>query len=189
MSRPLPRLLALLPVVTASLLVGCGAEPRTKELSAPRPSLVLITLDTTRADRIGAYGHSLARTPTIDGLAAQGARFDRAYAVVPLTTPSHASMLSGVYPTRHGVHNNGDAVLPDRFVTLAERLQAQGWRTGASLSATWTGEAGVTAGAFRPSRAPPVPAQEWQAAHWSRYSSAPRLTSTASTSTSSRPTT
>ncbi|MBK9644611.1 MAG: sulfatase-like hydrolase/transferase [Deltaproteobacteria bacterium] len=135
MSRPVPRLLALLPVVTASLLVGCGAEPRSKELSAPRPSLVLITLDTTRADRIGAYGHSLARTPTIDGLAAQGARFDRAYAVVPLTTPSHASMLSGVYPTRHGVHNNGDAVLPDRFVTLAERLQAQGWRTGASLSA------------------------------------------------------
>ena len=135
MPRPLPRLLAPLSLLQLALLSGCGAEPPSVERAAPRPSLVLITLDTTRADRIGAYGHSLARTPTLDGLAAQGARFDRAYAVVPLTTPSHASMLSGVYPTRHGVHNNGDAVLPDRFVTLAERLQAQGWRTGASLSA------------------------------------------------------
>ncbi|MCK6524939.1 sulfatase-like hydrolase/transferase [Myxococcota bacterium] len=133
MSRPVLSPLVTLLALLLSPLLGCGEAPSVA--TAPRPSLVLVTLDTTRADRIGAYGHSLARTPTIDKLAAQGARFDRAYAVVPLTTPSHASMLSGVYPTRHGVHNNGDAVLPDRFVTLAERLQAGGWRTGASLSA------------------------------------------------------
>jgi arylsulfatase A-like enzyme/Tfp pilus assembly protein PilF len=92
-------------------------------------------MDTTRADRLGAYGHTAAGTPTIDGLAAEGTRFDRAYATVPLTTPSHASMLSGLYPTRHGIHTNGDAILSDEVTTLAEHLKGAGYRTAASVSA------------------------------------------------------
>jgi len=94
---------------------------------------VLLTLDTTRADRIGAYGYAGARTPTLDGLAAAGGRFTRAYATVPLTTPAHASILTGLYPTRHGVHGNGDAILPDALTTLAEYLPDH--QSAASVSA------------------------------------------------------
>ncbi len=99
------------------------------------PSLLLVTMDTTRADRIGAYGYADAHTPHIDKVAAEGVRFSRAYATVPLTTPSHASMLTGLYPTRHGVHNNGDAVLPDELTTLAELLVGRGYHTAGSVSA------------------------------------------------------
>lgn len=115
------------------LLLGCDPSPPAAPIA--RPSLVVVTLDTTRADRIGAYGYAGARTPTLDALAAQGARFERAYATVPLTTPSHSSMFSGLYPTRHGVRSNGDAVLPEQVTTLAELLQGGGWRTGAAVGA------------------------------------------------------
>lgn len=99
------------------------------------PSLLLVTLDTTRADHIGAYGYTEAQTPTIDGLAEQGVRFAHAYATVPLTTPSHASIMTGLYPPRHGVRNNGDAIVSDDVHTLAEHLHDSGYRTGASVSA------------------------------------------------------
>jgi len=99
------------------------------------PSMIMITMDTTRADHIGAYGYEKALTPTVDAMAAQGLLFERAYSVVPLTTPSHASMMTGLYPTRHGIHNNGDAILDDRFVTLAESLSDEGYATAASVSA------------------------------------------------------
>ena len=99
------------------------------------PSLVLITMDTTRADRIGSYGHEHAKTPAIDQFAKEGVQFERAYATVPLTIPSHASMLTSLYPTRHGVHNNGDAILPESVETLAEALKKHGYQTAASVSA------------------------------------------------------
>lgn len=127
------RLLLFLP-----WLAACSppAEPEIVTAPAPaRPSLILVTLDTTRADHLGAYGHAAALTPTLDRLAAEGTRFDRAYATVPLTTPSHASMLTGLYPPRHGVRSNGDAVLPDAVPTVAERLQEAGYATAASVSA------------------------------------------------------
>jgi arylsulfatase A-like enzyme/predicted Zn-dependent protease len=111
-----------------------GGAP-TAPAVATGPSLILVTLDTTRADRLGAYGYAEARTPTIDKLASEGVLFERAYATVPLTTPSHASMLTGLYPTRHGIHNNGDAILAEQRVTLAEVLQGKGYRTAASVSA------------------------------------------------------
>jgi len=95
----------------------------------------LLTLDTTRADRIGAYGYQPAQTPTIDGFATSGVLFNRAYATVPLTTPSHASILTGLYPPRHGIRNNGDAILPEEATTLAETLNAYGYHTAASVSA------------------------------------------------------
>ena len=103
--------------------------------TGPRPNLVLLTLDTTRADHLGAYGHAGAETPTIDGLAREGLMFQRAYSVIPLTTPAHSSMMTGLYPTRHGIHNNGDAILPDELTTLAEVLHGRGYSTGASVSA------------------------------------------------------
>jgi arylsulfatase A-like enzyme/Flp pilus assembly protein TadD len=100
-----------------------------------RPSLVFVTMDTTRRDRIGAYGYAFAHTPNVDRFAAEGIRFDRAYATVPLTIPAHASIFTGVYPMKHGVHSNGDGVLPESFPTLAELLQASGYATAASVSA------------------------------------------------------
>lgn len=100
-----------------------------------RASVVLVTMDTTRADRIGAYGYVDAVTPTVDGFASEGLRFERAYSVVPLTTPSHATMLSGLYPTRHGIHNNGDAILKEEIRTVAEALSDEGYHTAASISA------------------------------------------------------
>ena len=103
-------------LLSLTTLMGCGlfGDDPAQEAVKPkaRPSLVLVTLDTTRADRIGAYGYAQAHTPNLDKLASEGAIFDRAYAVVPLTTPSHSSMLTGLYPTRHGVRTNGDATLP-----------------------------------------------------------------------------
>lgn len=120
----------------STLLPTLLACTNTPEAPPPaRPSLVLVTMDTTRVDRIGAYGYQGAHTPAVDALAAEGVRFDRAYAVVPLTTPAHASMLSGLYPQRHGIHTNGDAVLADEVQTLAETLSGEGYATGASVSA------------------------------------------------------
>ena len=122
-----------------ALLTACGEDPPASSVptadTQARPSVLLVTLDTTRADHLGAYGRTAASTPTLDGLAAGGVRFERAYATVPLTTPAHASMMTGLYPTRHGVHNNGDAILADVHDTVAERLSASGYRTAASVSA------------------------------------------------------
>jgi len=114
------------------LLTGCaggGLAP------ADRPDVVLVTLDTMRADRLGSYGYPLARTETLDHLAARGRRFDRAYAVVPLTMPSHASIFTGTYPAHHGVRDNDGTVLGDEVDTLAEVLHAHGYATAASVAA------------------------------------------------------
>jgi arylsulfatase A-like enzyme len=103
---------------------------------SPRPfNVLLITLDTTRADRLGCYGHSKAKTPVLDRLARQGVLFERAYAPVPLTLPSHATMLTGLYPPEHGLHTNGQAALPESLPTLATRMQAAGYETGAFVAA------------------------------------------------------
>lgn len=103
---------------------------------SPRPwNVLLITLDTTRADRLGCYGYGFAKTPVLDRLARQGTLFERAYAPVPLTLPSHASMLTGLYPPEHGLRNNGQAALPQGLPTLATELQAAGYETGAFVAA------------------------------------------------------
>jgi arylsulfatase A-like enzyme/cytochrome c-type biogenesis protein CcmH/NrfG len=96
--------------------------------------LVLITIDTLRADRVGAYGYSRARTPTIDALARRGVRFEHAYATAPITLPSHASLMTGRYPPGHGARHNGihvDSGVP----TLAKTLSAAGFATGAFVTA------------------------------------------------------
>ena len=101
----------------------------------PPPSVLLITIDTLRADRVGAYGSTLGLTPTLDRLAKEGWLFENAVSPVPLTLPAHATILSGLDPRHHGVRNNGTYVFPQDRETLATRLKAQGYRTGAFVSA------------------------------------------------------
>ena len=97
--------------------------------------VLLVTLDTTRADRIGCYGYAAATTPSIDRLAEHGVRVADAVTVAPVTLPAHASILTGRYPPEHGVRDNGEFVLGPDSVTLAETLQASGYATGAFVSA------------------------------------------------------
>lgn len=134
---------SLLFAVLLACTGGPAAPPAPADLvpvpPARKPDVVLVTLDTTRADRLGAYGYAQARTDSIDALAARGLRFDRAYSPLPLTIPSHATMFTGLYPHRHHVRANGDNLLGREFTTLAELLQGQGWNTGASVAAFVTG--------------------------------------------------
>ena len=99
-----------------------------------RLNVLLVTLDTTRADRVGAYGYAKAETPVLDSLARSGVRFTNAYCATPLTLPSHCSILTGTYPLRHKVRNNGAYYLADEAVTLAERLKENGCVTSAFVA-------------------------------------------------------
>jgi arylsulfatase A-like enzyme len=98
-----------------------------------RPNVLLITLNTTRADRLGCYGYALALTPTLDALAAEGVLFERAYTPAPLTLPSHASIMTGLYPPKHGLLINGRGCLDESVSTLAEVVRDAGYDTGAFL--------------------------------------------------------
>ncbi|MDQ3169629.1 MAG: sulfatase-like hydrolase/transferase [Acidobacteriota bacterium] len=98
-------------------------------------NVILITMDTTRADAMGYAGAGGNPTPTIDGLAREGVTFDNAVASVPLTLPSHSTIFTGVLPPRHGVRDNGGFVLDPKHVTLAERLRDRGWKTGGFVGA------------------------------------------------------
>jgi arylsulfatase A-like enzyme/Flp pilus assembly protein TadD len=93
-------------------------------------NVLLITIDTLRADRLGSYGGRVP-TPTLDALAGRGLRFTRAYAHAPMTLPSHASILTGLTPPGHGVRNNGSFTLAGSHRTLATMLKSAGYRTGA----------------------------------------------------------
>ena len=97
-------------------------------------NVLLITLDTTRADKIGAYGYDKAKTPNIDTLASKGVKFVNAYCQVPLTLPSHCSIFTGTYPLYHHVHNNGFYYLDEDQVTLAEVLKSNNFQTAAFVS-------------------------------------------------------
>lgn len=116
-------------LLAATLLAaGCGSEDS-------RPDIILVTFDTTRADRLGCYGYRVADTPNIDAFARQAVLFENAVTAVPVTSPAHASMMTGLSPLRHGVRNNGSFVLREQHTTLAERLRARGYRTAAFVSA------------------------------------------------------
>src|SRR3954470_16906791 len=113
--------------------VDVGTLPR--GVARDRLNLVIVTLDTTRADRIGAYGSHEVETPTIDRLATEGVLFEQAVSAAPLTLPAHSSLFTGKFPPEHGVRDNGGFFLGPEQVTLAELLKARGYRTGAFVAA------------------------------------------------------
>ncbi len=116
-----------------------GFSPSAAESPAvwrePRLDVLLITVDTLRADALGSYGRANAATPWMDRLAAAGVRFDDAHAHNVLTLPSHANILSGLYPHEHGVRDNSGFRFPGTIPTLATVLREKGYRTGAFVSA------------------------------------------------------
>jgi choline-sulfatase len=118
----------------ALVLASCGSG---EKRAAVRPvNLVVVTVDTLRADRLGCYGYAKGETPNIDRLAGSGVVFENAVTHAPLTAPSHASMFTGMYPTVHKVRDTGGFVLPEPSNTLAEALQQQGWETAAFVGAS-----------------------------------------------------
>lgn len=100
-----------------------------------RLNVLLVTIDTLRADHLGSYGYAAAETPALDRLAARGVRFAQATTVAPLTLPAHASLMTGTFPAYHGVRDNGGFYLGDDQVTLAKVLRARGYRTGGFVAA------------------------------------------------------
>src|SRR5215208_2687935 len=94
-----------------------------------RPNVLLVTIDTLRADHLGCYGGQAAMTPAIDGLARRGVRFETAVAHTPLTGPSHASILTGRTPLGHGFRNNSGFVLGPDAGSAAEEFRQAGYRT------------------------------------------------------------
>jgi arylsulfatase A-like enzyme len=136
-------LLSLLTLL-AAVVAGCSgpddepaaaaAEPQAAP-AIEAPTVLLITVDTLRADRVGAYGHPDAGTPHMDTLARDGALFESAQTTAPLTLPGHASILTGRSVPAHGVLNNGTFVLPESLPTLAEAARDAGFETGAFVSA------------------------------------------------------
>jgi choline-sulfatase len=97
-------------------------------------NLLLVTLDTVRSDHLGCYGYATAETPAIDGLADQGLLFENAVTPVPLTLPSHATMLTGLYPPHHGARDNGIYIVAADQETMAETLKERGYETAAFVS-------------------------------------------------------
>src|SRR6266704_5634563 len=98
-------------------------------------NLLLITVDTLRVDRVGAFGGTASLTPTLDRLAAEGVRLTRTYSPAPLTLPAHTSIMTAVSPPIHGVRTNGLFRLGPRLPTLATLLKDAGYRTGAFVGA------------------------------------------------------
>jgi arylsulfatase A-like enzyme len=122
MLATMPRRSALLLLSSLSLLAsGCRGD-------APRPSLLLVSIDSLRADRLGSYGNPRDTSPTLDRLAAEGVRFANAHSPTTWTLPAHVTLLTGRQPHRHGTVRMADRIAPDE-VLLAERLRAEGYET------------------------------------------------------------
>ena len=101
----------------------------------PRPNVILITIDTVRADHVGCYGAKNVQTPTLDSLAHDGIVFERAISQVPLTWPSHTVILTGTYPFQNGVQDFTGQPLAPQFRSVAQAFKDHGYRTGAVVSA------------------------------------------------------
>ncbi|HEX3645308.1 MAG TPA: sulfatase-like hydrolase/transferase [Vicinamibacterales bacterium] len=129
------RVCAMVVVVAAA---ACG-RPADRALASPGAlrgaNVLLITIDTLRQDRVGAYGNRNGLTPTIDRLAAGGIRYAHAFSPAPLTLPAHASIMTGLLPRSHGIHSNTRFRLDEHVPTLASMLKRAGYRTGAFVGA------------------------------------------------------
>ncbi len=126
-------IIAIIAVSAAAVFWFRGDAPPAPT-TASKPNVLLITLDTTRADRLGSYGYGRAATPNLDRLAARGVRFAQALSSAPLTLPSHASLMTGRQPYSHGVRNNGYFALSPDVATLAQSFAAAGYDTAAFVS-------------------------------------------------------
>jgi arylsulfatase A-like enzyme/Flp pilus assembly protein TadD len=125
------RFAALMSVALASpYVLAAGAAP-----AKARPDVILITIDTVRADHLGIYGAKNIQTPTLDGLGHDGVVFERAISQVPLTWPSHAVILTGLYPFQNGVQDFTGQPLDARFRSVAQAFKQHGYATGAVVSA------------------------------------------------------
>jgi arylsulfatase A-like enzyme/Flp pilus assembly protein TadD len=118
----------------AAVLLPCGLAAAVPPRTA-KPNVILITIDTVRADHIGCYGATNVQTPTLDALAHDGIVFERAISQVPLTWPSHAAILTGTYPFQNGVQDFTGQPLDQRFRSVAQVFKQQGYVTGALVSA------------------------------------------------------
>ncbi len=126
-------------IVGLALLAAC-AQP-------PLWNVVVVTFDTTRADHLACYGKEDVKTPVLDALAAEGTLFEQAAAAIPITLPSHSSLMTGKVPFTHGVRDNGLFVLGEEQITLAEILRERGYRTAAAIGAyPLTAEFGIDQG-------------------------------------------
>ena len=114
-------------LAAAILLAGCSRR-------AGQPNVLLITLDATRADRLGCYGYAGAVTPNLDRLAREGTRFAAASTVAPITLPAHTTLLTGLHPPEHGLHINGQGCLPADVPTVAEAFKQAGYSTAAFVA-------------------------------------------------------
>jgi arylsulfatase A-like enzyme len=119
------------------LALAPGAACGTDGPASPpaRRSVLLVTLDTTRADALSCYGGPEGTTPVLDALARESVLFERAYTPAPITLSAHASLLTGLYPLRHGLRDNGIAALDPAATTLAEAARAAGVQTAAFVGA------------------------------------------------------
>jgi arylsulfatase A-like enzyme/Tfp pilus assembly protein PilF len=119
---------ALLSAALLSALVTVAAQQ-------PAPNVLLVTIDTVRADHLGAYGYTKGATPVLDRLAREGIRFDDATTQAPLTGPAHVALLTGIYPGRLGVRDNASTPIPSGTPTLADLFRTNGYRTGGFVGA------------------------------------------------------
>ena len=139
MTNPLLRIrylslfLLLLPTLPAS------SQSKTQDPETPRPNVLLLVIDTLRADHLGTYGYGRDTSPRIDQLASEGTTYENAIASASWTLPSHASIFTGLFPKDHGTHAE-NFTLDARFDTLAERLRKDGYRTGGFSNNVWTND-------------------------------------------------
>ncbi len=129
MKRVLQFLLCVVSPFAQAFAAPAPAAPKT------RPNVILITIDTVRADHLGCYGAKDIQTPTLDALARDGIVFERVISQVPLTWPSHAVILTGLYPFQNGVQDFTGQPLEPRFRSVAQSFKQHGYATGAVVSA------------------------------------------------------
>jgi type IV pilus biogenesis/stability protein PilW len=123
-------IICFLSIFFEGMAMPMGSKPK-----QPDYNLLLITIDTLRADHLGCYGYQSIKTPNIDKLASEGVLFSQTITPVPITLPSHSSIMTGLYPVQHGVRNNGNFFLSPEMKTLAELMKDHNYQTGACVGA------------------------------------------------------